>query len=846
MRITNATPLLVAPVASRHPQTNRTAMTVALKGSFRLADGLGVAPLEEPLPLSGDVFRDDDPAGECLAASDFAWWKPRADLLLRGTCHVPEGKPVGVCGVRFAVGKWSKTLAVYGPRNWQSSGDSVGLAGPFTTFPLSYRASFGGPGRPENPVGVGFGGEILPRIEGAQAAMKSRTDTPPPAGFGPLNPTWLPRRGKLGTYTDGYRKERWPGFPTDFDWSFFNAAPEDQQVPFLEGDEILVLENLRPGLARLRSRLPGWRIRCVVQQLAGNDARIQELPMVLDTLVVDADEATVALTWRGIMEVQDEEMDDVLEIFVMAESLEERARPMHAMLDYLSPTAPLVAAALALRPTEAAAGAASAARASQGARGTDTPGAAAAGAPRAGTAGPPPGGAAPDAATPAAATPGSVPPEPAAGGPPGAPAADMPPPLALKPPVAELMSAHGAELEQARQAAVDAVDRLQEQLALHPDKLPWPGFPDAPAPPATTLHDQMVENWRAGRAAGLPDDPAGEALMSMRPYHEIIDAAQDVAKAQAQPPAAPPPPTIQEIRRRLAEPDGATAQDLSGAQLAGENLSGANLAGSVARKTDLAGLQGDNAVLTSVVFADSDLKGASLRGADLSGADLTGCDLTGADLSGANLKWATFSGACLRGARLDGAGAEYAIFTGADLTDASLQKTNLAHADLSDSCVDGVRAGKANLTEATLHGCHGTRADFSGADLTRLRAGERAQLTRCRFTKTKGAGASWQAADLSGSDFSGCQMPGALFDKALLAESRFDGSDLAGARFRKAVLRKATLKRVNLFRGSLARADVTEADFSSANLFGVDFMEATLRNTLFAGTNLKMTTLADA
>ena len=91
MRITNATPLLVAPVASRHPQSNRTAMTVALKGSFRLADGVGVAPLEEPLPLSGDVFRDDDPAGECLAASDFAWWKPRADLLLRGTCHVPDG-----------------------------------------------------------------------------------------------------------------------------------------------------------------------------------------------------------------------------------------------------------------------------------------------------------------------------------------------------------------------------------------------------------------------------------------------------------------------------------------------------------------------------------------------------------------------------------------------------------------------------------------------------------------------------------------------------------------------------------------------------------------------------------
>lgn len=839
MRITNATPLLVAPVASRHPRTNRAAMTVVLKGSFRLADGVELADLEEPVPFSGDVFRDDDPGGECLQASDFAWWKPRADLLLRGTCHVPDGKPLGVCPVRFAVGAWSKTLAVYGPRSWQSGGDSPGLAKPFTSFPLTYRASFGGPGRLDNPVGIGSEGEVLPRIESSHAPIKARTDTPPPAGFGPINPNWLPRQPKVGTYGGSYVKERWPGFPIDFDWSYFNAAPEDQQVSFLDGNELLVLENLRPDAPQLRAQLPNWRVRCVIQQLEGTQVHLREVPLVIDTLVVDADQATLALTWRGIVEVLDAEMDDILEIFVMAESLDEPARSVDALSGFLSPTAPLVAAALALRPPvegpETAQSPVRAPSAEARSAGAPSPVRPAAG-PTAEGAPPPPGAAPPPEPT----APGTAP-EPTA-----PPEAGEPPAPPKRPSVEDLLAEHGAELQQAAEATADAYIRLAEQADQHPEVAPWAGFPNTPAPRAASAYPRLEQSWQAAKDAGATD-PEGEALAwASEPLLEGIDSLQDFAARQPPPKETPRPPTALEVRQRLAEPDAETAQEMSGAALAGEDFSGANLSGSIARDADLSGLKADKAVLKGVVFAGSTMNGASLRGAELTGADFSGCDLSGADLTGANLKQALFTGACLRGARFDTADAAQAGFAGADLTDASLVEADLSSADLSDTCLDGIKAGRANFTEATLHGCRGRKADFTGANVTRIRAGERVLLTRCRFKGVVGPGAIWQAANLAGSDFSGCRMPGAMFDKAALSECRFDGADLAEARFRKATLPQASLTRANLFRGSMVLADLAGTDFSGANMFEVDFMEATLRNTLFAGTNLKKTTLAEA
>ena len=62
--------------------------------------------------LSTELFHegDDERAGECVYPGDFADWKPRADVLLRGALHAPRGAGAGEIRARFAVGGWSKEL----------------------------------------------------------------------------------------------------------------------------------------------------------------------------------------------------------------------------------------------------------------------------------------------------------------------------------------------------------------------------------------------------------------------------------------------------------------------------------------------------------------------------------------------------------------------------------------------------------------------------------------------------------------------------------------------------------------------------------------------------------------
>ena len=48
---------------------------------------------------------------------------------------------------------------------------------------------------------------------------------------------------------------------------------------------------------------------------------------------------------------------------------------------------------------------------------------------------------------------------------------------------------------------------------------------------------------------------------------------------------------------------------------------------------------------------------------------------------------------------------------------------------------------------------------------------------------------------------------------------------------------------MNLFQATLERAYLVETDFSAANLYGAEFLGATISQTKFKQTNLKMTKL---
>jgi hypothetical protein len=198
----------------------------------------------EPIECVGDLYsKGEDGRTALIYPSDFALFKPRADVLLVGGAHFSDGRTVMQVESALRVGQFKKTLYVAG----------------------------------------------------------DRFDRAAAVGFGPISQNWEPRRSKVGTYKGRWLKERWPWFPDDFDWSYFNAAPEDQQVEgYLHGDEELEFQNLHPNHPVYKSWLPGLRARAFVQiEVPDPDtpSEFREVTLNLDTLWIDMD--SERLFWCG-------------------------------------------------------------------------------------------------------------------------------------------------------------------------------------------------------------------------------------------------------------------------------------------------------------------------------------------------------------------------------------------------------------------------------------------------------------------------------------------------------------------------------------------------------------------
>lgn len=120
-----------------------------------------------------------------------------------------------------------------------------------------------------------------------------------PVGFGVVGRAWAPRLPLAGRYDETWQRERWPGLPRDFDFAYWNGAPVDQQIEFPPPAFRLELFNLtEPRLTpngSLCVELPGHR-PFVLMRL--HNGAILPLPMLTDTLRIDTEAMTLALTHR--------------------------------------------------------------------------------------------------------------------------------------------------------------------------------------------------------------------------------------------------------------------------------------------------------------------------------------------------------------------------------------------------------------------------------------------------------------------------------------------------------------------------------------------------------------------
>jgi hypothetical protein len=340
METANGTPFTLAnfPIGD---DPSSLQLTIVLKGTFRMQPDGPCTAEKTQLPLEPDkIFMDELGRGPSWA-SDYAPFKPHSDFFILGAFHAPGGVPVTEALGGFSFGPFRKDLLFFGPRfavAQPSGARQVSAPAPVTSIPLRWELSFGGLEDARNPLGRGLDLEpgpdgvkriAMPQIEWPDQRIRHPKDRPPPANFSPLPPGFLERRHKLGTRDRRWAVSRAPLLPKDYDPSYHNAAPQDQQAGnYPRGDEKLVLRNLHPRIPELATELPGLRIRAGMLRRAGEGAEAAEVTMNLDTVIALPDEDHLVLLWRGGVPLRDGlGLADILRLQIEAEKLSEPAKP---------------------------------------------------------------------------------------------------------------------------------------------------------------------------------------------------------------------------------------------------------------------------------------------------------------------------------------------------------------------------------------------------------------------------------------------------------------------------------------------------------------------------------------
>lgn len=262
-------------------------VTVVAKAAFAFATD---APMNRaaPRPIQWDeVHHGNHPARSIRLSPDMVPRLGRADVLFTGHAHLPPTAPGEAAPVRIGIfdgstPRLAKTVLV------RRKGTAQG------PIPLVYERAYGGIGWADNPFGVGAAGAS------GEPEILSASDPKQTAGLGPISRAWPQRRKLASNLPKDALRAAIVNLPDPFSWEYFQAAPLDQQIPFLKGDEWIVLDSLHPTTPRLRMRLPIVRGMARVTGLpmvGGADAMM--LDLVLDQLHIDGDERVVTATLRS-------------------------------------------------------------------------------------------------------------------------------------------------------------------------------------------------------------------------------------------------------------------------------------------------------------------------------------------------------------------------------------------------------------------------------------------------------------------------------------------------------------------------------------------------------------------
>ncbi len=794
--------------------------------------------------------------------------KPHAEVLVQGKFFSKNKNPVQAGNVRLNIGPIAKELYIFGNRHWIKSGNMAwGISDPepMTEMDICYKNSFGGPGFLNNPLGKGFVSPktpsskylALPNIESPKRLIGSIQDTPNPIGFGPLDLTWPQRAKKAGTYDELWLQTRFPGIPDDIDWSYFNAAQEDQQCKtYFQGDESFSFENMHPDKAYLSSKLPGVRPRCFVTHLEGDKENFKEIQTNLDTVWLFPNDEKGLLIYRGTLEIKDPDADDILHLISAFEYMDNALRPVDHYYNALQKRLDKEKGRFHqlsekdLLPSGEKSGLSDLIENSEDA-------------------------------------------------------------TAQKSEKNFLKDNLIIRGERARDKTIEDMKQLGLDPGKHIDKdpttVPTLDFDnidqfidelDKTLTDAETIkskekedlkkrinalgldYDSMVNEAKAN-AGGRPKYSPEETIETLKQVgiydREVEKQLYENKKKIDQtyrcyghyfPPAAKPSAQEMITMRESVLAGCKRGESFKGAELTGIDLSNSDL-----RRIDF----------SEAFLEGADFSGSDLRGANLTGSILARCNLTTVNLSACQLDNTNFGHALIENTDFSESSMHKSIMVKAKLSNSVFKKTQMTESDFSEALVTGchfqqsnlnkakflatklsdtqfvkadcseilfydtlldqINFSKSNLTSAMFVNVKGSDINFKQANLTNLRTAMETIFSNSTFQNATLREANLRELNLSKTNFQNADITNADLSKCILHNADFTHANAKQTQFVKADLTGAKLIGINLFEGSLQQACLHETDLHGANLYGVNFMRVQFRNTNLGNANLNKTYL---
>lgn len=848
-------PLRLGVLTRPFEQDRKHYLSIAVVAFFPFDQPERLLPEVALWKLAAEVLGAEGVIDECMP-------KLTAEVLVAGSAF-PRSPPQPSCRVRVRLGAVDRSFYVFGDRHWQLTGPTDPQ--PFEEMPLTWSRAFGGPSFARNPLGKGAekveGRQPLPNVESPKQLVGSPGDRPEPACPMSLDLGWPQRVSKSGTYDKRWLEERYPGFPADFDWSFFQVAQETQRLPaFLEGGETFVIENMHREEGELSGRLPRGRGRAVVVRSVEGREEVFDVATRIDTVWLFPNQRRGAVIHRGVVPIAEDDAADVLHV-VGAYELPGAPRPLahyqKALADRLSDKDALLAVLRdkdllpelppkgphpddelsdmerLLKTEHFLVDNARRGAARQLQEGNEKARALVAGTPAEKELGP---------------LTDELPPR------------DPPPTLDDLPDIVEKAAREAKDAErvarEAKERAEAEARELCEQHGLDYEKVRADARERELKRKRRVRAGEELENLEA--TATLLENAGSDAselrasladpklLEKLTAYEAAANEGYRRTAHLREPTLADPDDyTREELELGAREGRAFTGRDLTRADLHDLDLRGVNLEAAFLERADLRGARLDGANLRGAVLAHADLTGASLVGADLGDANLGGATLDDARLDRASLErtilWGTIvrraslAGARLAHAQLGEATLEEVDLSGAELSDlllykTRLHKTTLAGARLSKSVFVEGELVDVDLRRAKGEGIvfvqtRGERVRFDGAELPSVRFVKDCELPGASFVDARMKGANLRGTALAGADLTGALLDDADLSEADLTGARLDHLRADNALFIRTRLAQATVRDASLVQAILQKARVEGADFRRSNLFRADALQ---------------------